>query len=338
MFNEMIIHKKNLINNIKQVRFENPNSKICAMVKANAYGVGLNEVVQVIDEYVDFFGVACFFEAKMLNNLTSKKILIVGALEFADIDETFSYACGSVNDIEYLISLNKSINIHLKINSGMNRFGFKDIKSFKKALNLISSSKLIIEGIFTHFATCDEFVKEQTKVFKRFVKIVNAHGYYPIVHADNSFVNEKFNHHYDMVRIGFNLYNRNGGWFLPVVEIKSRVVQTYNVKKGELVGYNYRFVADKNMKIAVVPIGYADGFSLRYIGLNLVVKGVECKVLNVCMDCFMLDISKVKIKKGEEIYVLNKFNSLTKYSSYEEISDYEIMTRFSAIRAKRIIV
>ena len=274
----------------------------------------------------------------MLKKTTNKKILIVGALEFGDIDETFSYSCSSLQDVEYLISLKKQLNVHLKVNTGMNRFGFKNIKSFKKALNLISHSMLNIEGIFTHFATCDEFVNEQTKRFKRFIRIVNDFGYFPIIHADNSSVNEKYNHYFDMVRIGFNLYNKSDGWFLPIVEIKSNIVQIHKVKKNELVGYNYRCVADKNMKIAIVPIGYADGFSLQCIGFNLLVKGVECKVLNVCMDCFMLDVSKVNIKKGEEIYLLNKFNSLTKYSKHIGISEYEVMSRFSQLRCKRVVI
>ncbi|MBQ8615236.1 MAG: alanine racemase, partial [Clostridia bacterium] len=77
MFNEIIIHKSNLINNIKQVKFENPNSKVCAMVKANAYGVGDIEVVQILEDYVDFWGVACFFEAQKIKTFTNKPILIV---------------------------------------------------------------------------------------------------------------------------------------------------------------------------------------------------------------------------------------------------------------------
>lgn len=338
MFNKILIHKNNLINNIKQVKFENPNSKICAMVKANAYGVGFCEVVETLKEYVEFFGVACFFEACEVKKLTNNKILIVGPIEENNISEDFSYTVGSLDDVKTLISLKKPINIHLKINTGMNRYGFKNIKDFKKALGLILNSKLIVEGIFTHFATTDEFVKTQMKIFNKYVKVCNSFGFYPIVHADNSFVNEKFNHGLDMVRVGFNLYNRDQGWFLPVVEIKSRVVQTYDVLKNELVGYNYRFVAEKNLKIAIVPIGYADGFDMRYINMELNINGFNCKVLNICMDCFMLDITNTSIKKGDEIYVLNKFNSLKKYADYSLTSEYEVMTKFSHLRGERVLI
>lgn len=338
MFNKILIHKDNLINNIKQVKFENPNSKICAMVKANAYGVGLKQVVQVLNDYVDFFGVACFFEAKQVKKISDKKILIVGPIEKENLDEGFSYTCGSIDDVKYLISLKKPINVHLKINTGMNRYGFKEVKEFKKALNLIAHSQLTIEGMFTHFATTDEFVNIQFKIFNNFTKICNQYGFYPIVHTDNSLANEKFNHHMNMVRVGFNLYNRDQGWFLPVAEIKSEVVQTYDIKKRELVGYNYRFVAQKNTKIAIIPIGYADGFDLKYINMNININGKICKIINICMDCFMLDITNTNIKKGDEIYILNKFNSLKMYADYLCTSEYEIMTKFSHLRGKRIII
>jgi len=338
MFNKIIIHKKNLINNIKQVKSENPNSKICAMVKANAYGVGQTQVVQILEDYVDFWGVACFFEAQQIRNLTNKKILIVGALEKGCVDEDFSYSCGDIDDVKYLISLKKAIHVHLKINTGMNRYGFKDIKELKLALELIAQSCLKIEGVYTHFATQDEEVDKQMKIFQKFVKTINKFGYFPIVHADNSFVNEKYNHRLGMVRIGYSLYARSDGWFLPAYEIKSEVVKIQEVKKRELVGYDYRFVAKNDMRIAIIPVGYADGFDLKYIGLNLDVNGEQCEVVNICMDCFMLDVTNLNIKKGDELYLLNKFNPISLYSNYVVSSPYEVLTKFSNMRAIRTIV
>lgn len=338
MFNKICIYKENLINNIKQVKHDNPNSKVCAMVKANAYGVGANEVVQILEPFVDYWGVACFFEAQQISAKTQKQILILGALERDCVDERYSYACGNLEDLKFLISLKKQIKIHIKINTGMNRFGFKSIKEFKQVLNLISHSNLVFEGLFTHFATTDEHVEKQMNEFEKYIKVTHRFGYYPIIHADKSLVNEKFNHHLDMVRIGYSLYNRDEGWFLPAVEIKSKIVETVKVSKGELVGYNYRFVAKHKMNVAIIPIGYADGFDLKYIGLNLKIDGVECQVLNVCMDCFMLDITNSKLKKGDEIVILNKFNPLKTYAKFISTSEYHIMTNFSHMRCDRVII
>lgn len=338
MFNEILINKTNLINNIKQVKSKNQNSKICAMVKANAYGVGVKQVVKILENYVDFWGVACFFEANAIKNLTNKKILIVGPLENKNINERFSYTCSSIEDVKFLIKLNKKINIHIKINSGMNRYGLSDFKEFKQILKLVKNSQLEFEGIFTHFATADKFVNFQYNYFLKFVHIAKKYGFNPIVHADNSVVNEKFNHNLDMVRIGFDLYNKSSENFKPVVEIKSKIVQINKVKKGNLVGYNYRFVAKKSMQVAVIPIGYADGFDMHYLNLSLNISNKNCKILNICMDCFMLDVSDIKIKKGDEIYILNHIKPLSLYANYSNTSEYEVMTKFSKLRAVRKVI
>lgn len=338
MFNEILLDKDNLINNIKQVKQRNPNSLVCTMVKANAYGLGMKEVAQIATDYVDFFGVVCFFEAQELSCFTNKKILIVGPLERGEINERFSYSCSSIEDVEFLSLQNKPINIHLKINTGMNRYGFNSLKDFKKVLQKLKKSKLNFEGLFTHFATSDdEYVDVQMKKLKKFIKLTKKMEFNPIIHADNSAVNKVKNHNLDMVRIGFDLFNQNDGEFKRVAEIKTQVVQINIVKKGELVGYNRKFMAKKKMKVAVFPVGYADGFDLRTIGMKLNFKGKECEVLNVCMDCFMLDVTDLDVKKGDELYLLNNSNSLKRYSTYIRLSEYQVMTNFSKMRAVRKI-
>ena len=339
MFNRFIIYKDNIISNVKQAKQKNPNSKICAMIKANAYGVGLDQVVKILNPYVDYFGVSCFFEAKRLFKLTKKKVLIVGPIcEREKINTHISYTCSSLEDVKFLISKNKKINIHLKINTGMNRYGFSNFAKFKQAVQLCLNSKLNIEGIFTHFATTDEFVEMQMKCFQKFVLHIKQSGIKAIVHADNSETSERFSHNLDMVRIGFNLYNSNTKPYLPAVEIRSQIVQIQNINKGDCVGYAKRFVAKSRMEVGIVPIGYADGFDMSYLGIKLKLKNKWCKVLNICMDCFMLDITKLRIKKEEPICVLNKINSLSHYAKHSHTHEYEVMTRFSSIRANKEVL
>lgn len=338
MINEILIDKAKLLNNIKQVKQNNPNSLLCAMVKANAYGVGMKETVKIIDQFVDYYGVACFFEAKKLLRITKKKILILGHSDEIKISPQLSYSCNSLDDVKTLLKRNKEINIHIKINTGMNRYGFKSFMQFWQALNLIKNSKLNFEGLYTHFATSDDYVNSQVYNFLPFVLLSKKMGFNPIVHADNSAVNLTANHHFDMVRIGFNLYNKSSIKFSPVVSIKSKITQINFVKKGELVGYDYRFVAPKDMKVAIVPFGYADGFDMAFVGIEIAINNAKCKVLNICMDCFFIDVSNVEIKKGDDIYILNDINSLKMYADYIHTSEYEIMTRFSYSRAKRKII
>ncbi len=338
MINEILIDKIKLLNNIKQVRLENPNSLLCAMVKANAYGVGMKEVVKIIDAFVDYYGVACFFEAKKLKCFTKKKILILGCPHNIKNDPQLSFSCNSLDDVKFLIRRNEEINVHIKINTGMNRYGFHSLKEFRQALKLIKNSKLHFEGLYTHFATADDYVKSQVYRFLPFVFLAKKMGFDPLIHADNSAVNLTHNHHLDMIRIGFNLYNKSGEGFCPVVRIKSKIEQINFVKRGELVGYDYHFVAPKDMLVAVVPFGYADGFDMSFIGMEIYIKDMKCKILNICMDCFLLDVSDVKTKKGDDIYILNNINSLKMYADYINTSEYEIMTKFSYSRAKRKII
>ena len=124
MFNEILISRANLINNIEQARRNNPNSKICVMVKANAYGVGMSEVVSVIDDYVDCYGVACFFEAEALRRLTYKDILIVGALDNIEdcVRLDIQVSIHSLADARKIKDISKSIKVHIKLNTGMNRY------------------------------------------------------------------------------------------------------------------------------------------------------------------------------------------------------------------------
>jgi len=334
MLNEFIINKGNIISNVKQIRAKNSKALICAMVKANAYGVGLNSVVKILSNVVNFFGVSSLNEAKQVKKLTNKKILIVGALEYVkSLNTNFYYTCNSVQDVQFLISQNKTYNIHLKINTGMNRYGISNKTEFLKVLDLIKKSKLKLEGVFTHFATDDEFVQRQFKLFKSYLKILKSKNLKPIIHADNSVVNLKYNHNLDMVRIGFNIFNKNNEQFKSAVTIKAKIVQINKCVKGDVVGYNNKYVCASRKTIAVVSLGYADGFSTKYIGLKLNFKGKLCTVVNVCMDCFMLDVSNVETKKGDDIFILGEENSLKTYSNYSGISEYEVMCNFSHIRA-----
>lgn len=336
MFNKVFINKAELIKNFYSVKQNNPNCLICAMIKADAYGVGAKQVCKILAPYANFFGVSCLTEAKQIKNLCQNKILIVGPLERGKVYPRFSYTCQSLKDVEYLIGKKVPLNIHLKINTGMNRYGISSLKEFKTALLKIKNSLLNLEGVFTHFATNDEFTQKQYKKFKRFAAVCKKLNLTPILHADNSAVSKTQNHHLGMVRVGYHLYqgvsNAN-----PVVEIETEIVKINNIKKGNLVGYNYNFVAQKNMRVAVVPVGYADGFDFKNVGLKLNIFGVLCRVLNICMDCFMLDVSNAKISVGSKIFLINKENNINKYAQHLKTNKYEILTKFLKIRAKRII-
>lgn len=337
MFNKLIIHKNNLINNILAAKAQKPNQKICAMVKANAYGVGEQQVVKILNNHADFFGVVCFFEAERIKHLTNKKILITGPLNLRHISKRYSYTCNSLKDVLALRRLNKKLNIHLKINTGMNRYGISNLVEFERAIIAIQNTKLNLEGVYTHFATTDEFVESQVENFNAYLNILKKYGLKPIIHADNSHVFSTRAHNFDMARLGFNLFNSSVEPYKPVVEIETEITQVNEIKAGALVGYDRRFVAKSDMRVAVIPIGYADGFDMHYLGMGISVGGKNCKVLNICMDCFMLNITKTKLKKGDRISILNSANPLSRYALKAKTSEYEVMCKFGSMRADRVV-
>lgn len=338
MFNIVFFNKINLIHNILQIKKRANKQKICAMVKANAYGTGLKNTVKTLRKYVAYFGVSCVAEAVQAKKYTNKPILITGALDVSKITKRFDYTCNSFLDVQTLANTKKCLNIHLKINTGMNRYGVSSFREFEKCLNLIKSSNLLLKGVYTHFATTDNYVEQQTQVFLKFLSILKKHNLKPIIHADNSHVFDLQQHNFDMIRIGFNLYDSSLPPYMPVAEIETQITQINWVKANQLVGYNRRYLATLTKKVAVLPIGYADGFDMRYLGLKLNVAGKKCKVINICMDCLMLDITNTALKKGDKVKILSPANPLKLYADYSNTSEYEVMCKFSHIRAKHKIV
>lgn len=334
MLNKMFLNKNNLLHNLTLIKNNNPNSKICAMVKANAYGHGLKQIVSLLNGQVDFFGVANVSEAKKVKKYTATDVLIVGPLNYAG--EQFCYSCFCLDDIEKLAKLNKPIRIHVKVNSGMNRFGFNSIINFKRGLEVIKNSRLVLQGVFTHFATADGFVKKQYRRFKKFVRVVKRLGFNPLFHADNSAVNLKFNHNLNMVRVGYSLYGAEKP-FLPVMSLYACAVQINSIKKGELVGYNKRFVADKPTRVAVLSMGYADGLGLGCLGMEIKIKNQSCRIVNICMDCCMIDIANLELKKGDHVCLIGKVNPICNYAKQLSVSDYQIMCNFGWARADRVV-
>lgn len=350
--NDYIVNVKYLKENIKNIKSKlNKNVKLCAVVKANAYGIGAHTVCKHISELVDFFAVANLKEALSIRLYDKKtKILILGAInkdeynECADND--ISISISSINHLQDCIkNVRKKINIHFQVNTGLNRFGFRSINVFKNALKLIENNPLInLEGLYSHFATKEKdkcFIKKQFYKFGFFKRLVSKNV---ICHIANSYattLNSKF--HLDMVRNGYLLYagNKSIGNKM-ILSIKSRIVNIIDVKKGDSIGYDRSFFADNKMKIAVVPIGYADGLD-RGLSNNfsLLINDVKCKIVGkICMDVCMVDVSNIKCQLYDEVVVLGrqKNNEITlqDYADVLDTSPYEILLKFSYFRMNYI--
>jgi len=328
------------------------NIKFCAVVKANAYSHGIESVCSAISEYVDYFAVACLKEAMSIRVFDKKtKILILGRIEREALswcrENNVSISVGSYSQLlEYGVDL-KGVFVHLQVNTGLNRFGFRSMSEFKKSLNYINKYKYSLEGVYSHFATkADDkaFIKKQNYRFRQFVSVVKNENV--IFHISNSYATElTMNYHYDMVRNGFLMYGYmdNNIGNKPILEIKSKIINIVKVRKGETIGYDRTFCANKSMTIGVVPVGYADGFDRGLSNrFSVLIDGKKCQVVGlVCMDVFMVDITEMSVKIGDKVTLLGENKgmkiTLNDYSKVLNTSPYAVLLGFNYKRMNYIL-
>lgn len=353
-FNKFIIDTNALKFNALKIKNEiGKDVKLCGVVKAEAYGHGGVVIANNLKEICDYFAVACVKEAMELrdrNILTP--IVVLGIVPINDIKycvfNDISVNISSLSQLVCVIKKLKDLNlnenfklkIHLKVNSGLNRLGFSNILEFKKALKIIElNNEVKLVGIFTHFATKqndENFILEQYNEFKRYVNLINDKCI--IIHNCNSYATlHKKEFLNSMVRCGFAIY----GWlegFKPVLKITTEIIQINKIKDAT-VGYDRTFYAH-NKKIAVLPIGYADGFDRRLSNnFKVLVNGEYAKVVgNICMDMCMIDVTNIKnVDIGTKVTILgkDKDKSVTVYDYAKALdtSPYEVLLKF---RSKRM--
>jgi alanine racemase len=304
-----------------------------AVVKADAYGHGANEVSRAIEglPYLWGFAVATVDEAIALKADGRKKpILILGVTfeeQFEDIVENeFRPAVCTLEAAKALsdmaVKKNKTCHIHIKIDTGMSRIGFQVNKESAEIIKKISALPGIeTEGIFTHFARADEIDKKpafnQLEIFLKMIKMTEELGVeFKIHHCSNSAgIVEIPEANLDMVRAGITLY---GLWpsdevskeiisLKPVMSLKSHVSFVKDLEKGRAISYGGTFVTPEMRRIATIPVGYADGYSR---GLSnkcyVLIRGKKAPICGrVCMDQFMVDVTDIPgVCAGDEVTLL----------------------------------
>jgi alanine racemase len=356
------INLKALAGNFLAAKKMSGNSDVIPVVKADAYGHGAAEVSScLIDKFgVKNLGVARVNEgASLVNSGISAGIIILGGFFKGEIPEIIRYELEpSVFSIPELILLNnsakaakKTIKVHLKINTGMNRLGVmpQDVPDFVRTLNTLSNIKL--SSVYTHFAfadSCDKFeTGKQASILNLIRPLVPAGVFF---HAANSAAVKKFpSARFDAVRPGIMLYGsfadasllRNSG-VKPVMTLKGRIAQVTHIKAGDTVSYGGLYKAKKKETIAVVSIGYGDGY-VRCLTQNarVIVNGRTAPVIGrVCMDLVMIKLNG-PAKNGDEVLLFGE--SGKDRIPVEELAEkagtisYEIFTGI-APRVKRIYI
>ena len=326
------INLDNIQKNIQSIKSKFSNKvAVMGIVKANAYGHGAVEVAKAMcDAGVNYFGVAAIDEAiELRQNDISLPILILGQIFKQDfctaIENDITCTIVDIDTAKRLsavaVSMNKKVKIHIKIDTGMGRIGFQpDDDGYNQVKEIFTLDGLLVEGIFTHFACADSVDKtssyNQKQKFLQFYQRLKDDGYsIPICHMYNSAsVIDLDENCGDMVRCGIMAYGlypsedvSRDFTLYPAFEFKSSISFVKNVEKGFTISYGSTYVTEKPMKIATVPVGYADGYP-RYLSSKgeVLVHGKRCPILGrICMDQFMIDVSHIpQVNIADEVTLI----------------------------------
>lgn len=330
-----------LEHNIKNIKTKlNKDTKIIAVVKADAYGHGAEVCAEILlKNGADMLAVACADEAMLLRKrFQTTPILLLGSSGYDDFDKII------LNDITASLStyeeakalsnhaakLNREVKIHIKIDSGMGRLGFlADDLSFEETINEIKKISLLdkieIEGLFTHFSCADSDFEYTKLQFRRFENICNK--------IKECGINIKYRHcsnsastvlypqfHLDAVRPGIILYGYHPSDITkgkidlkPVLSVKSRITHVKELPANSYISYGNEYKTDGVQKIATVPIGYADGF-LRgnFSKANIIHNGKFLPVVGrICMDQCMINAGTVNnINVGDVVTIIGCDNGV----------------------------
>ena len=323
------ISLSNIVHNINEFKkIKSEITKVCAVVKADAYGHGSVEVSKFIEKHIDYFAVSTGDEALELRSFQiTKPILILGYVFDNEIEnlirndvEFAIYNLDIANTINKIAEINGLIaKVHIKLDTGMSRIGFlsqNDYIDEIKKVNCLSNVSIV--GCFSHFSNAEETKNEvndiQFDLFQDMCKkIENENINLGIKHISNSAASEKNNYNLDMIRIGIGMYGYSYNDEInpniklkPAMKLESLVSNVKLLKKGCKVSYGGKYILEKDEWIATVPIGYADGInrSLSCKNFEVVlengVRGI-C-VGNICMDQMMIKLPK-KVDIGTKVYI-----------------------------------
>lgn len=362
---QVLINKKNLIDNLNFIKSQSKVNKHIAIVKANAYGHGAVEIAKLLSEEGIFaFGVAYTEEAVILRKAGIKEpIIILVQQAEEDIPDIVEYdlqpAVSTVKFLETLnqvaLSNNKKIKVHLFVDTGMSRDGVAsdEVLSFMNEATKLKNIEF--EGICSHFssASLDPVITQfQLDAFTSAIDILKQNNYtFNLIHTASSaaIVNYE-NTHFNAVRFGIALYGYAPDTQIshkfnvkPVLTLKSNISLIRRIKKGDSVSYSRRYIADRDTNIATVPLGYGDGYPRALTGKAFCIINDKMYPIvgSICMDELMVNLGDDELKVGDEVILIGSSPSHTitadDVAGYAGTISYEITTLI-APRVPRIYV
>lgn len=341
-----------------------PGVKIMAIVKANAYGHGLEHIAKAAEKYgVAYLGVVSVGELRQLRELDIKiPVLILNNQDSESATEAVELGAeitvmdrDIINELQDISQKNSIVTkVHLKIDSGMHRAGCDPKDATSLASLIDTSTNLKLQGIFTHLAESEdpnsEFTDKQIALFNECITDIKKAGLKPeLIHCANSAaIFAHPNTHFDMVRPGIMTYGLTPfgedhplfdtleKQLEPVLTLSSKVIFVRELKKGDSVGYNRRWTADRPSKVALIPIGYGDGWRRTpHNAGRVLINGAYAPIVgSVAMDQLVIDVTDLdNVSVGDEVVLIGKQGKLA--ISAEEVAtkcktiNYEIVTALS---------
>ncbi|PKM90470.1 MAG: alanine racemase [Firmicutes bacterium HGW-Firmicutes-12] len=329
-----------IAHNVREIRrIIKPNSKIMAIVKANAYGHGASEVSRIVlQNGADFLGVAILDEALYLRTQGFKvPILVLGYTPPQQaqqvVEKDISQTIYTLEQAEVLsqaaLKTGNKARLHIKIDTGMSRIGFLPNRQAVETLVKIARlPRVIIEGLYTHFVAADQkdksFTKEQLTKFLDFNRELEKAGLYiPLKHAANSAATIELEEaNLDMVRPGIILYGmypseqvqKNIVLLKQAISLKAQIAHVKEVEKNTSISYGRNFITKSRTIVVTLPLGYADGYSRLLANKGeVLLNGQRVHVIGrICMDQLMVDATEVADAKiGDEVVLIGQQGSET---------------------------
>lgn len=339
----------------------NPTTKVMAMIKANAYGAGSFEVAHTLEhQKIDYLGAAYVDEGVELRKLGISTPIIVMNPEQSSYPAIIDYKLQpelySMRVLNLFVKILKEKSIaerypiHIKLDTGMNRLGFKS-DELEELIDFLKNEKTIeVKSVFTHLATADvpeerEFALTQLQKFDDGYEIISRElGIKPIKHALNSPGIIHFpEYQYDMVRLGIGLYGFSDleeiqKQLKTVLTFKTVISRISEIESGETVSYGRKFRAKKKTRIATLPVGYADGFR-RTLGNGRGKVNINGQLVSIvgtiCMDMLMVDVTNVDCNEGDEVILFGERPTVDELAESMDTISYEVLTSISG-RVRRI--
>lgn len=329
-----VIHLDAVLNNFEEMRRHiQKDTKIMAVIKADAYGHGAVPIARLVEDkpYIWGFGAATAEEALSLRRAGIKKPILVLGLVFEEHFRELAKQDVRIAICDYQMAAafaqegrraGRTVHIHLAVDTGMTRIGYGDEPGSIEEIKRISQLEgLVIEGLFTHFARADEYDREPAMIqldrYLRFADLLKKNGILiPLRHCSNSAGIIRIPEaNLNLVRAGITIYGiypsqeveQNVLKLLPAMELKSHVSYVKEVPGGTQVSYGGTYVTEGRTRLATIPVGYADGYPRSLSGKGWVlIHGKKAPIRGrICMDQMMVDVTEIpEVRQWDEVTIM----------------------------------